>query len=353
MAVEKTTVLNIQTVDASADRGGWQVNASFVNDQDEVEFARHTELFAKQEGGGVWEANFKMLINGSMLPQQLVFSRGASETSVVISTSDYFLANAGLQGIYFADVASPDAGNPHQSTFWNLGKIVRHIVREHTNITLSTPGGWVDDSGIDTVNSTAIEVYTVRASNSIWQTIADIASNEFYVRYFTKEDKLIYEPHPQFRAVLSTPTVFLTQAHLASKPTVTFRNDVQTDQIQLYALTDAGVILKSFYPANVGTEGRRQRIANIRCNSQSRLDLLAQRMFLFSNREIDVSITLAGAWAAFLELYDRIGITYVGTARNGVTLNWTQKKFYISDIRMSKVGDFNAVTELQLVEERV
>lgn len=353
MAIEKSTVLDIQSIDASVDRGGWQVTASIVNDQDEVSFGRHGELFALPEGKGVWAENYKRVINGSMIPQRLVFSRGASDTSVIFSTSDYFLSNAGVQGIYFADVASPDPDNPHQATSWTLGKIVRHLIQEHTNISTTTPGGWVDTSGIDVVNSTAIEVYTVRASSSIWQTIADIAANEFYVRYFTKDDRLIYESHPQFKNPLPPPTLVVTAAHLTTEPTITFRNVIKTDQAQLYALTDGGAILQSFYPTSVGTEGKRQKFSNIRCNSQGRLNLLAERAYYYLNRTMDVTISLAGVWGAYLELYDRIAITYVGTSRNGVSLNWNQKKFWIEGIRVTKEGDFNAITELQLSEENI
>jgi hypothetical protein len=353
MAIEKTVTLDVQSIDGDASRGGWQATCAFVNDQEEAEFGRNVELYVLQEGGGVWQNGYKMLLDGSMIPQRVTWSRGASDTSLMVTTSDYFLSNAGLQGIFFADVASPDAGNPHQATSWNLGQIVKHIVEEHTNISTTTPGGWVDTSGIDVVNSTSIEVYTVQPSNSIWQTIADIAANEFYVRYFTKTDRLIYEPHPQFRSVPRPVTVSLNSTHLVTEPSISFRNEIKTDQVQLYALTDSGAILTSFYPLHVGTEGRRERLATIRCNSQGRLNLLAQRMYFFLNREIDASVTLVGAWAAFLELYDRIAITYTGTTRNGVTVSWTSKKFYISNIRTSKVGDFNYTTELQLTEERL
>lgn len=351
MALESSTSLIIQNVDASADRGGWQVTGFFANDQEEAVYGRRCDIFIHGEGAGTWEEDKQLVINGSMIPQSVTWDRRQSQTPIIISTSDVFLQNAGHQGIYFTNT-SPST-NPHQIPGLTLGAIVRHIVNQHTNISIQTAGGWVDTSGIDVAGSTSVDVYTVRQSNSIWTTIANIASNEFYVRYFTKKDRLVYERHPQFKAVLPAPTLSINQSMLIESPTVNFRNELKTDQVQLYALTDTGAILKAYYPTNVGTELRRQKFSNLRCNSQARLNLLATRAFGYLNRSMNATVSLAGAWGAYLELYDRVQITYAGTARNGVTLNWSNKKFWINAIRISRVGNFGATTELDLEEENV
>lgn len=351
MTLEATTYLNIQNVDASADRGGWQVTGSFINDQADATYGRRVDIFNHVQGNGVWEEDKQLVISGSMIPQSLTWTRRQSDLPVIISTSDVFLQNAGLQGIYFTNV-SPST-NPHQIPGLTLGAIVRHIVNQHTNISIQTAGGWVDTTGIDVAGSTSVDVYTVRQSNSIWSTIQDIASNEFYVRYFTKKDRLIYERHPQFKATLPTPTLSINQDMLIESPTVNFRNDLKTDQVQLYSLTDKGLILKAFYPTTVGTELRRQKFSNLRCNSQARLNLLAQRALGYLNRSMNATLSLAGAWAAYLELYDRVQVTYSGTSRNGVTLAWVNKKFWINSIRMNRVGNYGATTELELEEENL
>lgn len=351
MPIEPSTSLIIQSVDADADRGGWQIQASFVNDQDEAVYGRRVECLVLGEGDGLWESAMKRVINGSMIPQNVTFNRGSSDTPVIISTSDIFLNQAGHQGIYFTNT-SPSA-NQHQIPNLNLGRIVRHIVTKHTNISQQTAGGWVDTSGIDVANSTSVDVYTVRQSNSIWTTIENIASNEFYVRYFTKYDRLIYEQRPQFKTVLPDVTLSITQDMIVDAPNVTFRNELKTDQVQLYALRDNGAILRATYPANVGTELRRQKFTNLRCNSQTRLNLLATRAFAYLNREINVSLAMAGAWGAYLELYDRVAITYAGTSRNGVSINWVAKKFYINAIRINRAGNYGATTELELEEENL
>ena len=349
--IEDTYQLSFQDITGDASSGGWQVNSNMISDQEEVEFGRHVELYTLIEGGGLWDSDYRLSFSGSMMPQNLTFSQGASSLSVVLATSDMFLNNAGLQGIYFSEQATP--ANPHQITDLNLGKIVEHIVEQHTNIADSTPGGWVDTARIDTLTSTSVDVYSVRSSNSIWQTIADIAENEFYVRYFTKEDKLVYESHPQFKATLSDVTLTITAQDMLTLPEVIYRNDVVVDQALLYALTDTGTILEAKFPSTVGTEGRRQKYPNLRCNSQTRLNLLAERAYRFLNRELNFRVVLPGAIGAFLELYDRVAVTYSGTTTNGVTINWADKKFWIDRISVRRSQRTSAVTELMLEEENI
>lgn len=354
MAIEESTNLIIQSLSGDATKGGWQASASFANDQEKALYARHVEIYNKLEGGGVWEDNYKISIDGSILPQSVVFDRRQSQTSVTISTSDTFLSNAGFQGVYFVDRSFVNPPyNPHQIENLNLGKVIKHIVEGHTNIADSVPGGWVDTFGIDTLHSTSIDVITVRNSNSIWQTLETVAKNEFYVRYFTKQDKLIYEPHPQYKAVLPDSVLTLDTSNIVGQPEVIYRTDVAVDQAQLYAITDAGVILTSEYPSNIGTDGRRQKFSNLRCNSQSRLDLLAERAYKFLNRTYNLRVTVGGAWGSRLELYDRVSVTYTGTDRNGVSIDWTDKKFWIDTINVTRIGNFGATTELMLEEENV
>lgn len=349
MSIVNSRNLVIESIEGSAERGGWQASGTMINDQLNVEYGREANIFLRSEGGGSWEVDYHLALRGSILPQTLTFDRRQGMIPVVISTSDVFLENAGLQGIYFTNT-NPST-NPHQIPSMRLGKIVEHIIEQHTNISTVTPGGWVDTSGIDTVNSTLVDVYTVRQTNSIWSAIQAIAENEFYVRYFTKSDKLIYERHPQFKANLPTPVLNLNSDNIAGQPEIVFRNELKLDQAQLYALTDQGQILQSFYPSNIGTEGRRQKFANLRCNSQARLDLLAQRVYKFLNREVGVRLSLAGGWGSYLELYDRVSVTYTGTDRNGVTIDWTEKKFWLNSIRVNKVSNFGSLTDLELEEE--
>lgn len=336
-------------INGSVSRGGWQATGSFFNDQANVEFGQHMEIYLKIYGGGSFLEDNQLALSGSVIPNTLTWDKKSSSLDVLVSTTDYFLSRAGLQGIYFTEQAVPT--NPHQITNLNLGKIVYHIVTEHTNVADTTPGGWVDVTNIDRVNSTSVTVFTVKRSNSIWTAIQDIANNEFYVRYFDKTDKLIYKPHPQFAVVSPSSVLNLNQNNIIGKPTITYRNVVKIDQAELFGLSDDGTIYIAKYPASIGTEGQKQQWSNLRVNSQARLNLLAERAFKEYNRDIDLRLSIPGPYGIFLELYDRITVTYAGTSANGVTINWTDKTFYITDITISNVNDRNSATELNLVEE--
>ena len=353
MPIENSTSLILQTLSGDADRGGWQATVSFANDMDAAGYGRAVDLYDRAAGDGSWEPAFNKALSGTIVPQNTIFDRRQAHTSVTVSTADFFLNQAGLQGVYFAVVAAPDPDNPHQATWWSLGKIVKHIIEEHTDITTAA-GGWVNTDRIDVLGSTSVEVFSVRQSNSMWSSLADIADYEFYVRYFTRNDEFVYEAHPQFKAILPAITLAINQSNIVAQPEIINRNDAKIDQVQLYALRDDGVTLTSDYPtATIGVEGRRQKYTNLRCNSQARLDQLAIRAFLFFSRAYDFKITLAGAWGCYMELYDRITVTYTGTTRNGVNISWSDKKFWVQSINVTKLGNYAATTELMLQEENV
>jgi len=364
LTIEASTTFILNTIEADGQRGGWQASGSFANDQDEVEFGRRIDLYLTAEGGGLWEAAAILAMRGSVLPQSVRWDIRQSSTDVTVATTDVFLQNAALQGIYFSDPAV--LSNPHQNTNLRLGHIVQHIIEQHTNISSTAfiqntngtysatlVGGWVDTTGIDTTVSTKVDVYTVRASNSIWQTLQGIARNEYYVCYMNKQDDFIYKPRPVFETVLNTITLAIDDDMIIAQPEAIYRDRVQMDQVVLSALTDTGLILRSEYPANIASNGRKLSVTNLRCNAQARLDQLAQRVFSFESRPYDLRIQLAGAWGLYLELFDRVSITYTGTARNGVSLTFVAEPFYIDKIRVSRSDTFGAVTELGLQQENI
>lgn len=364
MAIENSTSIILQSIEADGDRGGWQASASFANDQDEAVYGRRVDIFWTPEGNGIFATDAILGITGSILPQSVTFDIRQSGTPLTIVTSDNFLANAGLQGIFFTQ-ADP-VTHPHESADLRLGYNVKHIVEQHNNIsstgfvqntdgTFSTDliGGWSDTSNIDEIFSTKISAFTLRQSNSLWQAIKSIAINEFYVAYFSKDDAFNYEPHPVFKTVLDPITLAIDQTMIIGQPEITFRDRVDMDQIILAALTDDGKILRSQFPANITAQGRRKNIRNIRCNDQNRLDTLAQRAFSFESREFNLRLQLPGAAGLYLELFDRVSFTYSGTTRNGVSLVFTAEPFFINKIRINRVGNFGAITELGLEQENL
>lgn len=364
MPIEESTTFIIQSVNASASRGGWQATGWFANDQDEAVYGRRAEIYINPEGGGVWTGEAWLALFGNSLPQSVRFDYKQSQTPIVVATSDVFLQNAGLQGIYFTQQAV--VTNPHQYVDLRLGTMIKHIIEQHTNVSSTAfiqnadgtfsanpVGGWVDTSGIEVTNSTAVSVYTVQDNNSLMNAMKNIAANEFYVVYFTKDDRFITEEHPQYKTVLPPVVVDFNSDIIIGQPEVLFRDRVQIDQVVLAATTDGGDILMAEFPANVSSQGRRKSYNNLRCNSQARLDTLAERAYLYETREYSIKIQIPQAWGLRLELYDRVSITYTGTSRNGVDLSFSATKFWIDNIDVARIGNFMAGTTLTLEQENL
>jgi hypothetical protein len=299
-----------------------------------------------------------------MLPQSVRFDIRQSQTPVTVTTSNFFLDNSALRGIYFTD--TDPISNPHQYADLRLGAIVKHIVEQHTNIsstafvqnddgTYSTDpiGGWSDTTNIDEIFTTKVNAFTRRQSNSLWQAIKDIGINEFYVAYFDKRDRFNYEPHPVFKTVLDPFTLDIDSSMIVGQPELIYRDKITLDQAVLAALTDEGEILNAQFPDTIAISGRSLNITNLRCNDQNRLNNLAQRVFSFESREYDLKLQLPGASGLYLELFDRVSFTYSGTARNGVSLTFTNEPFFISKIRVNRIGNFGAISELELTQENI
>lgn len=364
MAIEPSTTLILESIEGDGERGGWQATASFANDQDEAVYGRRVDVYWLPEGDGLWAGSSLIGISGSILPQSVRWDIRQSFTPVTITTSNFFLDNSALRGIYFTD--NDPVTNPHQYADLRLGAIVKHIIEQHTNISstgviqnddgtfsATSIGGWADTSNIDTIFSTKVEAFTKRQSNSLWQAIKDIAQNEFYVAYFGKDDSFNYEPHPVFKQTLDPFTLAIDSTMIVGQPEVTFRDKVQMDQVTLAALTDDGEILNASYPATMPAAGRSFNITNLRCNDQNRLNNLAQRVYSFESRLYNLRLQLPGPAGLYMELFDRVSFTYSGTARNGVDFTFTAEPFYISKIRVNRVGNFGAITELELEQENL
>ncbi len=364
MAIENNTNFILQSIEGDGTRGGWQATGSFANDQDEAVYGRRMDTYFTAEGSGSFEPDPVLGLRGNLIPQSVRFDIRESGTETLIVTTDNFLNNAGLQGIYFTNPAV--VTHPHEYLDLRLGTIVKHIIEQHTNIsstafvqntdgTFSTNlvGGFVDTSGIDLIFTTKVDVFTVRQSNSLWQAIKKIAKNEFYVAYFTKRDEFIYEPHPVFKATLDPITLAIDSTMIVGQPEIIFRNQEDMDQVVLAALTDDGNIIRSQFPDNITAQGRRKNITNLRCNDANRLDTLAQRAFSFESRTYNLRLSLPGPWGLYLELFDRVSFTYSGTTRNGVSLTFSAEPFFIDKIRVTRSGNFGAITELELQQENL
>ena len=347
----------VSSIVGDVDTGGWTANCQLLNDQATAEYGRHVLVWHRTQESGVWPPGYAIALNASIVPKAVNWDRRMSSTEILLGTSHVFLQNAGLQGLFFTDQAHvdpvpvpPDAFDQHEIVTMTLGSIVKHIVEKHTNISQAA-GGWVNTDYVQVANSTLVNVRTVRESNSIWSTLKEIGDTEFFVVFFRKDDTLVYDCHPQFAAVLADVTVIFDASMIIGAPSVTYNDLAVPDQVRLYALTDEGDTIRAYYPADITAEGRKHKLTNIRCNTQARLDQLAFRLFNFMQRRYQARITLPGAWGLQFELYDRVGMTYAGTAINGVSFNWANKKFWLSNITVNRLASFGAVSELTLEEE--
>ncbi len=364
MSIENSTAFILQSIEADGERGGWQATGSFANDQDEAVYGRRVDIYFLPEGDGIWADESLLAMTGSVLPQSVMFDIRQSGTPLTLTTSNFFLDGAALRGIYFTDTDPPT--NPHQYTDLRLGTIVKHIVEQHSNISSTANvqdtdgtdsgnpiGGWSDTSNIDVIFTTKVDAFTKRQSNSLWQAIKDIAKNEFYIAYFGKDDSFNYEPHPVFKTTLDAITLAIDDTMIVGQPVITFRDHVDMDQVTLAALTDDGEILNASFPTNMTALGRSLNITNLRCNDQNRLNTLAQRVFSFESRLYNLRLQLPGPSGLYLELFDRVSFTYTGTTRNGVSLTFTAEPFFIQKIRVNRISNFGAITELDLTQENL
>jgi len=364
MPILNSTNFILESIDADGERGGWQATGSFANDQADAVYGRRVDIYFWPEGNRIWANDPLLALSGSILPEGVRWDIRQSATAFGVTTTNYFLDISALRGIWFTS-ADP-VTNPHEYVDLRLGTIIKHIIEQHSNISstgvvqnddgtfsANPIGGWSDTTNIDTTNSTVVDAFTRRQSNSLWQAIKDIARNEFYVAYFSKDDAFNYEPHPVFKVVLDPFTLDIDATMIVGQPEIKFRDKTGLDQAVLAALTDTGEILNAEYPAVTAIQGRSLNITNLRCNDQSRLDDLAQRVYLFESRPYDLRLQLPGPAGLYLELFDRVSLTYTGTARNGVSLSFVDEPFFVQRIRVNRIGNFGAITELELSQENL
>jgi hypothetical protein len=103
MSIENSTNFILNSIEADANQGGWRATGFFANDQDEAVYQRRMDLYFLIEGNGSWESDSVLGMRGSMFPQNVRFDIRQSQTQVNVATSDAFLNQRGLQGIYFTN----------------------------------------------------------------------------------------------------------------------------------------------------------------------------------------------------------------------------------------------------------
>jgi len=368
--------LRIDNISADAARGGWEMRMTALRDTDVLEHNQNVVLGLRgMFGSGTPETHWRTAFDGHVLPTQFTFDRKASLATFLAQTSDGFLRNGWLQGIHFRDTNAVARLNYHRfdavtggGERMTMGRIVRHLLGyydqlgnppvtnpdwvAHTNLVYhatQNPLGWINLDNVTTIpfaspgtpnGSMRVDRYIVRETRNLWTTIQDIAKNEFFVAYFTKDNYLHYKRHPMFDAVPPLPVMTFDEGFCIGKPTVNVRTD-RIYQVKLHAVQDDGTTIHSTYPTNVvHVYGDVEERTYIRCNDQDTLDWWAEVLYGWLNRPYSVSWTAPGLAGLLFEMHDPVYITYTGTTENGVHIDWTDQKFWIHEIRIDPMTGF-------------
>jgi len=384
-----TEYLKINRINGNVDRGGWQCQGTALRDTDLLEVNQKIDVSWRPALGGPPSLP-RSAFSGYVTPNRHQLDRIGSTTEITAETSDGYLRRGWVQGIGFAEIdarthyhqfSDTNAECPAQEMGYSMtmGKLVKHILGyyddcadigpewvAHTNLVYHptyNPQGWIslDDveisewSPANPDGSMAITRYNVRETDNLWSRLTEIARNEFFVIYFDKLDTLHYHKHPMYLAgALPTPVMTFDEDFGLAPLIVTPRDRQQVRQVILHAVDDEGSVLHSEYPASpTYVYGKTEEVSRVRCNSQATLDDWVERLYLWLNRDYTVEWTAPGLCGLLFELYDRVQVTYAGTAANGVDIDWTEKKFWIHEIDVTPGQAFGGVTRFRLEAESV
>lgn len=334
--MQTLTDVQISRISADIGRGGWEIRGTAYNDADMISENERLQIFVRAKMEGDWDPAWIQRFVGYCLPQNIKRYHDQSRMEFIAHTSDAYLRRGRVQGIYFTEEAAP--ANEHQITNMNSGKIIDHIIDDHTNMGPNTPApnGWVDITDIDETNSADLTVLSLH-EGIIWERIKQLAENEFYVAYFSKDDHFHYIPHPTFDAVLPAVTMIWDDDFICEPIEIIPRTSKRYNQAVLRALQDGGAILTSVYPAQPAIAepevyGEKLRLTRLRCNSQALLNTWAERRYQWENRDYTIRIKRPGLVGCWFELLDRIQITYSSVADG---IDWNLKDFWIHKISCS------------------
>jgi hypothetical protein len=381
--IDISEYIEIQRVSGNAERGGWECKFTSLSDTDLVESLQYMQLYWQGLFGT--EETYGMIgMQGHVVPVQFAYDRVGSEGVFQMTTTDAILRNGWHQGIHFRDVFPANRSHYHDfgetapanTEVLTLGRLVRHLLGyydelgtppatnpdwvAHTNLVYhatQNPHGWIDLSNVETSvfadpgnpnGSMEASRYIVRETNNMWSTIQNIAKNEFFVAYFTKENELYYVRHPMFDTVPPASVMTFDESFVVGKPVVQYRPN-RYRQVKLHAVQDDTTTLHATYPSSpTHVYGNVDEQTYIRCNDQDTLDWWAEVKYGWLNRPYTVRWAAPGLCGLLFELYDPIDITYTGTSANGVHIDWTSEKFWITDISVMPDGNFSGTTVFTL-----
>ncbi len=129
------------------------------------------------------------------------------------------------------------------------------------------------------------------------------------------------------------------------------------NDLRLYVETTVGAAVTLYAdaviisPPSNPVYARTVELSYIRCNDQSTLNEWAERRWKYENRPYTVKWTAPGFCGLLFEILDRVQITYTGTTANGVHIDWTEQKFWISEITVTPSEGFTGTSTFILEAE--
>lgn len=344
------TLDHIGEISASLNEGGWRASGNIYNDADRLQWYQAVESSFSLYRGGAWEVEPRLAFRGHLFPGDWQKTFQSSVAPYKAFTVQEFLKRLELQGIFFAEAASP--ANQHQLTVGDTyGHIVEHILGKagqfgHWNGVIDIWPEGVAKLNIDKGNSAAPGVYEVKAGN-MWSRLQEIAKIEQYRLWVGKDNTINYQRDGMFLDTLPAVTMDITSAHLLEPLRITPRNTEQVGQINLWGSTPGGLQIKGSFPTDP-TAGPPVVQGGFMATSDTKMATIAERKYKYANRDVSVTATLPGGIGLLFEIQDRVSLTYTSVP-DGVA--WSAKKFWIEDIRVRLTDLFNATTTLRLEAE--
>ena len=360
MALTKTPRLIPIALNGDLQRGGYVLTGEVHGDTDAVAYPDNWRLMGKS-GAEFVDAAWREIINCHLIgePDDIEFGRYQSKAVVTAGTMDRLLDGESLQAIGFTDQSSP--ANDHQVNGLTLAHIVEHIIEAHCNVVYDAtdmPDGVITTTTIDTTNSTPVNRYNVKQSDSIWKSIQSIgggeSGGEFYRAWFNRKNHFYYQPAPPFWQVVNTSKGTIDADHIRGQMSVKrVANEPgkRIGQVVLTAFEDDETEYVGEYPTDAG-DGKIYRMnSGVIAQGQVRVDALTQRLYQWLTRlymlqvEVDPGLILFGDDGDGLDLADKITVNYRGPAQDAISgagvaidLNFVDFFVYGVDIKFDANG---------------
>ena len=338
---------SIGKIEGSLQDGGWTATGAVFNDADRLEWYQEVEATFDMYASG-WSGPHRGF-RGHLLPDPWRKTFQGSVAPFSAFTAQEFMKRGEVQGIFFKEDASP--GNWHQITGMQLADIVEHVLGKsgeygHSNLVAGVWPEGIIDLDIDTANSTSVDEYEMKRGN-YWRRLVEISQIESYLIYVDKFNVLHYIPHPMFDEDLPAVKLTIDNTLIVEPLTIQRLNPEQIGQVKIVGNTPRGLQLSGSYP-DEATGGPQIVRGGYIATADTLMATIAERIYKFENREHTVTCQLPGAIGLWLDLLDRVEITYTSAA-DGIT--WDQKKFWLNKITVEVLADFNMITTVTMDAE--